>query len=280
MMQIFKFLLKHAFHQSIFLPFYQMSLDHKLHFDHKEKKSSISTHNLYIFIYLQACYAHTYSNFYWNMPFINLRFFLFIKCPWTINLVLITHIHTYIQRGGEKKYAFVTSCGLNRPWNRREWSVCARANNVCGDSRGSRCYTTAIHRVSAMTVTRTMTAMTTLFQLRPASRENNASWTSSRVLSIRMNLYFFCFFFFLLLFSSSFLSPFFLSFSLTSFTGRWTRLSSLDSKFRDRFWKMNDVAMHKQFMETFFKIVSVGMIFSRWINFRGNFFFIFLICLM
>ena len=223
---IFKFLLKHAFHQSTFLPFHQMSLDHKPRLDH--------TH---------------------------------------------THIYTHIHKEGGKKYAFVTSCGLNRPWNRREWSVCARANNVCGDSRGSRCYTTAIHRVSAMTVTRTMTAMTTLFQLRPASRENNASWTSSRVLSIRMNLYFFCFFFFLLL-SSSFLSPFFLSFSLTSFTGRWTRLSSLDSKFRDRFWKMDDVAMHKQFMETFFKIVSVGMIFSRWINFRGNFFFIFLICLM
>lgn len=206
-MQILKFLLKHGFHQSTFLPFYQMSLDHKLHFDHK-KKPSISTHNLFAYCtYVQAYYTHTYSNFYWNMPFINLHFFLFIKCPWTINLVLITHTYTHTKR--EKKYAFVTSCGLNRLWNRGEWSVCARANNVCGDSRGSRCYTTPIHRVSAMTVTRTMTAMTTLFQLRPASRENNASRTSSHVLSIRMNLYFFCFFFFLLL--PSFF-PFFFSF--------------------------------------------------------------------
>lgn len=120
MMQILKFLLKHGFHQSTFLPFYQMSLDHKLHFDHK-KKPSISTHNLFAYCtYVQAYYTHVLK-FLLKHAFHQSTFLPFHQMSLDHKPRLDhTHIHIHTHTKREKKYAFVTSCGLNRLWNRGE----------------------------------------------------------------------------------------------------------------------------------------------------------------
>lgn len=101
-MQILKFLLKHAFHQSTFLPFYQMSLDHKLHFDHKEKKSSISTHNLYI-LYIPASMLYTHIfKFLLKHAFHQSTFLPFHQMSLD-HKPRLDHIHTHIYTKRGKK---------------------------------------------------------------------------------------------------------------------------------------------------------------------------------
>lgn len=96
----------------------------------------------------------------------------------------------------KKIYAFVTSHGLNGARVEQKRMKRVRARTMCAASSQRKPLLRRSVRVNTMTVTGTMTAMTTLFQLRPASRENNATRTFSHVLSIHVSPYIFHPFFF------------------------------------------------------------------------------------
>lgn len=78
----------------------------------------------------------------------------------------------------EKKYAFVTNHGLNRAPAERKRMEHARTMCVANGQRKPLLRQRSVH-ANTMTVMRTMTAMPTLFQLRPCLHEDDAGVTLS-----------------------------------------------------------------------------------------------------